>query len=357
MAFPQNWSNAMANPEVPVNENFATLAHAATYGKNPATSTGLTWGYFGGRWGGTVVADGTLTLANNSNNYIVVEIATSTISVSSSDTNWNNTDEYARVYLVATASGAVTGTPQDHRAGAYGISGGGGSGGSSSETVKLVTGTTYTFLLGDNGKLLSFSDATSINAYFEQVFPAGWWVDVQLRGDDSFFVSAPGSPTILLDGIEDGIILLPGQGMRIVSDGIGYYTNRGGGGYVMPSLRLIDRIVVGDETTALTTGTAKFKWRSAQANYMDGIRASLNVAQASGAQLVTVDLKCNGVSMLSTLLTFDNGEKTTTTATTPAAITTGDIPDDAEMQIDVTVQGGSVAAGLKVYLLAYVQQP
>jgi hypothetical protein len=32
------------------------------YGKRQPVTTGLTWGYYGGRWGGFSVADGTLTL-------------------------------------------------------------------------------------------------------------------------------------------------------------------------------------------------------------------------------------------------------------------------------------------------------
>lgn len=354
----QNWSSSMDNPEVVVNENFETLAHAACYGKNPATSNALTWGYFGGRWGGVSISAGTLTLADGATNYIVVNIDTSAISVSSSSTNWDNNTDYARVYKVVTSGGAISST-EDHRSGPYGIGGGGGgSGGSTSQTVKLVpAGSDYVFILSDEGKLLIFNDPDGWNVLIEQIFPAGWWVDVQNIGAAQYSVPpAYGSPSYLLDGSESAVNFSTGQGMRIVSDGLGgYYTNRGGAGTTDPTYRLVERIVVGDETTALTTGTAKFKWRNVLANYVDGVRASLNTAQGSGAQLVTIDIKVGGVSMFSTLLTFDNGETTTETATTPAVISDGNLADDVEMQIDVTVQGGSAAAGLKVYLLAFVQ--
>ena len=109
MAFPQNWSSARANPDVPVNENFATLAHAAVFGKNPATSTGLTWGYFGGRYSGQTVADGTLTLGNNCDNYVVVNLDTGAISVSEYDVDWLDAEAsvptYGRVYLITTSGG------------------------------------------------------------------------------------------------------------------------------------------------------------------------------------------------------------------------------------------------------------
>jgi len=119
-----------ASAEVPINDNFKTLSHQAVYGNNPATSSGLTWGYYGGRWGGSSVSDGTLTLTNEATNYVVVEKSTGVISVSTSNTNWNDTTDYTRVYQITTSGGVVTAV-QDHRAGPNGVHGGaGGVGGS-----------------------------------------------------------------------------------------------------------------------------------------------------------------------------------------------------------------------------------
>ena len=114
--------DASASPEVQCNENFETLEHASVYGKRQPVTTGLTWGYYGGRWGGFSVADGTLTLTNASTNYIVVERATGTISTSTTSTNWDNTTSYARVYKLTTAGSVVTAT-EDHRAGPNGVHG------------------------------------------------------------------------------------------------------------------------------------------------------------------------------------------------------------------------------------------
>jgi len=50
--FPQIDTPPQDEAEVLVNEALETLEHQATYGKDPATTTGLTWGYYGGRWGG-----------------------------------------------------------------------------------------------------------------------------------------------------------------------------------------------------------------------------------------------------------------------------------------------------------------
>lgn len=121
---------AGASPEVPMNDNFKSIAHSGVYSRNPVTSSGLVWGYHGGRWGGFTVADGTFTLAASTTTYIVVALATGVTSASTTATNWNDTAAYARVFKVVTGASGVTGEPEDHRAGPGGIGGGaGGSGG------------------------------------------------------------------------------------------------------------------------------------------------------------------------------------------------------------------------------------
>lgn len=117
-----------ANSQAIVNRNFETLSHQQVYGLRQSATTALTWGYYGGRWGGFSVVDGTLSLTNSATNYIVVAIATGVISVSTSNTNWNNATDYVRVYQLTTSGGVVTAV-QDHRAGPGGIFGGGGGGG------------------------------------------------------------------------------------------------------------------------------------------------------------------------------------------------------------------------------------
>lgn len=114
--------NASASPEVQINENFETLDHQSVYGKRQPVTTGLTWGYCGGRWGGASIAEGTLALANGATNYVVVHRGTGAISVSSASTNWDNVAAYARVYKITTAGGVVTAV-EDHRVGEHGVHG------------------------------------------------------------------------------------------------------------------------------------------------------------------------------------------------------------------------------------------
>lgn len=112
--------NASSSPEDQMNENFETIDFVSVYGKRHPDTTGLTWAYYGGRWGGNSITAGTVTLTNAATNYLVVNRVTGVLSTSTTSTNWDNTTEYARVYKLTTAGSVVTAT-EDHRAGPYGI--------------------------------------------------------------------------------------------------------------------------------------------------------------------------------------------------------------------------------------------
>jgi len=241
----QQWVNSQANPEVPVNENFAVLSALAVYGRDPTTTTGLTWGYIGGRWGGFAITAATLTLTAGSTNYITVARSTGVISTATTDTNWNDTDNHARAYLVTTGVSTVM-SFEDHRTGTGGV------------------------------------------------------------------IGAP------------------------VPSG-------GGTPVAIP-------VACSDEITALTTGAAKVTFRMPFAMTLTAVRASVTTAPTGS--LLTVDINEGGASILSTPLTIDDGEKTSTTAATPAVISDTALADDAEITIDVDAVGSTVAgAGLKVYLI------
>lgn len=228
-----------------VNENFDAASPSMLYGRNAATTAGLTWGYIGGRFGGALIASGTVTLAASTVNYIVAALADGAVSVSASTTNWSNDAAYLPLYMVTTGTDAVTDS-EDHRQ-AYGLGGGGGGGGSTP---------------------------------------------------------------------------------------------------------LIIPIACSDETTALTTGAAKVTFRMPCAMTLAAVRASLTTAQASGS-IFTVDVNEGGSSILSTKLTIDNTEKTSTTAATAPVMSDANLADDAEITIDIDQVGDGTAKGLKVYLIGW----
>ena len=110
------------------------------------------------------------------------------------------------------------------------------------------------------------------------------------------------------------------------------------------------QLAASDETTALTTGTAKVTFRMPFAMTLTAVRASLTTAQASGT-IFTVDINEGGTSVLSTKLTIDNTELTSTTAATPAVISDTALADDAEITIDIDQVGDGTATGLKITLI------
>jgi PDZ domain-containing secreted protein len=81
-----------------------------------------------------------------------------------------------------------------------------------------------------------------------------------------------------------------------------------------------------------------------------GVRASLLTGQTSGS-IFTVDINDSGTSILSTKLTIDNTEKTSTTAATAAVVSDAAIADDAEITIDIDQIGDGTAKGLMVTIL------
>jgi len=80
------------------------------------------------------------------------------------------------------------------------------------------------------------------------------------------------------------------------------------------------------------------------------VRASVGTAP-TGSTLI-VDINENGTSILSTKLSIDVTEKTSTTAAVPAVISDSALADDSEITIDIDQIGSTIAgAGLKVTII------
>ena len=132
---------------------------------------------------------------------------------------------------------------------------------------------------------------------------------------------------------------------------LGQVMRTNGSGIVsFQSLPVEIQVAASDEITPLTLGNGKVTFRMPHGMTLTGVRASLTTAQTSGT-IFTADIIYNGVSVLATKLTIDNTEKTSTTAVTPAVITTSALADDGEIRIDVIQIGDGTAKGLKVTLI------
>jgi hypothetical protein len=151
--------------------------------------------------------------------------------------------------------------------------------------------------------------------------------------------------TVMVDPDEDGADgatadVLTGTRSILVADGTNVYA------LTSTPIKSLT-VAVSDETTPLATGTAKVTFRAPEAMNITDVRASLTTVSSSGD--VTVDINEAGTSILSTKLTIDASEKTSTTAATPPVISDAAIADDAEITIDID-GAGTNATGLKVTL-------
>lgn len=303
-----------ANAVRKVNEIFDAASNPMLGGRDASTTALLVWGYLGGRFNGITVASGTVTLTASNTNYVVLKRSDGVVSVSTATTNWNNTADYCRLYSVVVGTTAPT-SYVDERLGYAG--------------------------------LFQFSIGTGTDTY----------VLTMVSGVPTWAVSASGFSNPMTTA---GDIIVGGASgvAQRLAKGTAYQglrMNSGATAAEWATHTIAIPIACSDESTALTTGTAKVTFRMPHAMVLTAVRASLTTAQASGS-IFTVDINEGGTTILSTKLTIDNTENTSTTAATPPVISDASLADDAEITIDIDQIGTSGAAGLKVYLIGYVAQ-
>ena len=107
---------------------------------------------------------------------------------------------------------------------------------------------------------------------------------------------------------------------------------------------------VGDETTTITTGTAKLSFSFPFAFHVTGYVATLATASSSG--VVTLDINDGGTTTISTKLTVDANELTSATAATPYVLSDNEIAANAVISVDVDA-AGTGAKGLKLWVFGY----
>ena len=153
------------------------------------------------------------------------------------------------------------------------------------ELVNAQTGTTYTYLTGDRGKLVTHSNASAIAGTLPQAggtFPAGWFMDVRNLGAGSLTVT-PTTSTI--DGAAT-LVLDTGQFARIVSDGTNYQISDKSGGYI--------NLPQNSKSAAYTTVLS------------DQGKHLLHPAADTTARTFTIDSNANVPYAIGTALTFVN---------------------------------------------------
>ena len=108
-------------------------------------------------------------------------------------------------------------------------------------------------------------------------------------------------------------------------------------------------IAASDEVSLLNVGL-KYTFRMPTAFTLTKVKSSLT--QAPSGSTLTVDVKKNGTSIFSTLLTIDSNETTSETAAVPAVLSTTSFANDDEITIYITQIGSTSAGrGLKLWLI------
>ena len=120
--------------------------------------------------------------------------------------------------------------------------------------------------------------------------------------------------------------------------------------YSNPTLSFIVSLTAEDGDATVADDLAQI--RMPFAFELTGVRAFCNTAP-TGATL-TFDIEEAGSSILSTLITIDATEKTSTTASTPPVISDSTLADDAIISFNCDQIGsGDAGAGIKLVLIGY----
>lgn len=129
-----------------------------------------------------------------------------------------------------------------------------------SSATNAQSGTTYTILDADRGRLVPLTNAgtkaiTLPEAGAGSLFILGWFTDIQNVGAGTATIT---TTTSTIDGSSSPLALTQGQGVRIWSDGTNYYTQRGvgGGSSSLPSQS-------GNGGKVLGTDGSSAAWRAA----------------------------------------------------------------------------------------------
>ena len=113
-------------------------------------------------------------------------------------------------------------------------------------------------------------------------------------------------------------------------------------------------IACSDETSNLTTGAAKATFHMPYTMTLTGVKATCTTAPVGST--ITVDINDDGSTILSTKLTIDASEQTSTSAATAAVISAATLAKDSVMTIDIDQIGsGTAGTGLKVWLFGHIR--
>ena len=211
--------------DIQANALYDAASPATLYGRRNYSTSGLTWGYYGGNvtksdGTQTTIANGSLSLTASSTNYIVAQKSDGAISAAVTTTNWNETANYWRLYSVVTWSSTITSYTDEREIGRMtGV----GTG-----LVAPVTKTT-SFTLGANENEVICNGSASITATLPA---ASSWVGrkVRVKTIAAYTVISDASNVVPLAGGSAGTAILAataGKYAELVSNGTNWIVMAG----------------------------------------------------------------------------------------------------------------------------------
>lgn len=232
-------------------------------------------------------------------------------------------------------------------------SGGAGSGDVVSNTSTSVDSEIALFS-GTDGKTIKRATITGLLKATSGVISAASAGTDYMAGDATLTaLAAYNTNGFLVQTAADtfaGRTLTAGQGISI-SNPVGTAGNPTFAQTASGSYEVIT-LAVSDETTALTTGTAKITFRMPFAMTLSEVRINVNTAPTGST--IIVDVKESGTTIFSTKPSIDASTKTSVGAGTPAVISDSSLADDAEITVNIDQVGSTIAGkGLKLTLIGY----
>lgn len=152
-------------------------------------------------------------------------------------------------------------------------------------------------------------------------------------------ITALGTPVLNTDAVPLGYL------RTYILD---FYNNSPGG--VKDDIVLL---ACSNETSNLQTKQSAVKFQMPYSGTLLAVRATVNTAPTGSA--LVADINKNGSSILSTKLTIDAGEITSTGSVSPAVISDDILPDGSEISVDID-QIGSTEAGTGLKVILYLMR-
>lgn len=221
-------SSTQANKEAVANALFDAASPSTLWGRRASTTTGLTWGYYGGTYyvngSALSVLNGSLSLTASATNYVFANATTGAVSANTTGVPAGSVP----LYTIVAGTTTVT-SYTDLRSFQYSAVGGAGSAGLAGAAVQTAA---YTYVAGDKGLTLVMNSATAVNQNLPTAtgtsgsFPSGWYGSTENIGAGTMTLGVASGAS--LDGVTNGtLVLRQNSGCSYFTDGTNWYTVRG----------------------------------------------------------------------------------------------------------------------------------